>query len=296
MTLSDGTKFLHFEAVDFTSSSGDDRLHASNDAGGAAANMLAGGSGSDTLIAGSHGAALNGGLGDDLLIGGAGDDMLTGSFDNDTLMGGAGADMLEGDNYGAGFDFASYGNAATGVRADLGNAATNTGDAAGDTYHAIEGLIGSHHRDKLFGDSGDNQLDGGLGKDLLSGGAGNDTLMGGGGSDHLNGGAGNDELNGGAGNDLLSGNNGHDTFVFTDGFGHDTISRFASSNLEKIDLFAVTAITGFHDLVNHHLFDDPDGSGYALIDDGAGNTILLEHVMMSDIGAGHVYSAADFIV
>ena len=278
VTLSDGTKFLHFEAVDFTSSSGDDRLHASNDAGGATANILAGGSGNDTLIAGSHGAALNGGFG------------------NDTLVGGAGADALDGESYGIGFDFASYANAATGVRADLGNAATNTGDAAGDSYHSIEGLIGSDRGDKLLGDSGDNQLTGGRGNDLLSGRGGNDILIGGGGRDHLNGGAGNDELNGGAGNDVLSGNNGHDTFVFADGFGHDTISHFASSNLEKVDLSAVTAITGFNNLVDHHLFDDPGGSGYALIDDGAGNTILLDHVAKSDIGAGQIYSAADFIV
>ncbi len=78
--------------------------------------------------------------------------------------------------------------------------------------------------------------------------------------------------------------------------GDDTISDFAGSNQEKIDLSAIAAITSFHDLGSHHIFDDPDGSGFALIDDGAGNTVLLENVMKSDVGAGHVLSAADFII
>ncbi len=87
---------------------------------------------------------------------------------------------------------------------------------------------------------------------------------------------------GGAGNDHLNGGGGHDTFVFAGNFGYDTITHFGASNQEKIDLSAVAGITGFHDLVNHHLFDDPGGSGFALIDDGAGNTILLEHVTVAD--------------
>lgn len=267
--------------------------------GGTGAQTIFGGAGDDTIynspsnVSALDAGTLNGRGGNDLI---AIYGIVNPGTGTEMLSGGAGADMLEGDNYGAGFDFASYANAAKGVRADLGNAATNTGDAAGDSYNSIEGLIGSHHADMLFGDSGDNQLIGALGKDLLSGGDGNDTLMGGGRSDHLNGGAGNDELNGGAGNDLLSGNKGHDTFVFVDGFGHDTISHFSASNLEKIDLSALTTITGFNSLVNHHLFDDPGGNGFALIDDGAGNTILLDHVAKSDIGAGDVYSAADFII
>lgn len=103
-------------------------------------------------------------------------------------------------------------------------------------------------------------------------------------------------LNSGAQDDLLTASRGHDTFVFAGNFGHDAITDFAAANHEKIDLTAVTGITSFADLVNnHHIIDDPGGNGYAMIDDGAGNTILLEHVHVSDIGVGQAYSAADFL-
>lgn len=71
------------------------------------------------------------------------------------------------------------------MHANLANPDHNTGDAADDSCISIQGLIGSHHADRLFGDSLGNELDGGRGKDLLVGRGGNDTLMGGNGSDHL---------------------------------------------------------------------------------------------------------------
>ncbi|MGN8549110.1 calcium-binding protein [Bradyrhizobium sp. 13971] len=98
-------------------------------------------------------------------------DTLIGDAGNNALRGQAGADSLDG---GAGFDFADYGNAATGVVANLANSAVNTGDAAGDTYASIEGIIGSAFNDTLTGDGGTNILRGGLGADVLDGGAGND--------------------------------------------------------------------------------------------------------------------------
>ena len=57
--------------------------------------------------------------------------------------------------------------------------ASNTGDAAGDTYANIENLTGSGFNDTLTGDSGANTLDGGAGSDVLLGGLGADTLIGG---------------------------------------------------------------------------------------------------------------------
>ncbi|WP_029082612.1 calcium-binding protein, partial [Bradyrhizobium sp. th.b2] len=103
--------------------------------------------------------------------GSAFNDTLIGDANSNNLRGGAGADSLDG---GGGTDYADYGNAATAVVANLGNPGSNTGDAAGDSYTSIEGIIGSDFGDTLTGDAGNNNLRGGLGADALDGGAGND--------------------------------------------------------------------------------------------------------------------------
>jgi Ca2+-binding RTX toxin-like protein len=123
--------------------------------------------------------ALFGAAGNDLMGGGAGNDGLYGEAGNDTLLGGAGADYLDG---GANYDLASYAGGA-GVYAALFAPQLNTGDAAGDVYVGIEGLIGSSFNDTLVGDAGNNRLEGGDGDDLLEGQAGDDDLFGGLGSD-----------------------------------------------------------------------------------------------------------------
>jgi Ca2+-binding RTX toxin-like protein len=116
----------------------------------------------------------------DMLVGDAGDNSISGVGGNDQLTGGAGADLLDG---GAGFDFARYELAASGVVARLDAGKGFTGDAAGDTYISIEGLVGSEDADLLVGTSGGN---------FLFGIGGNDTLYGLGGFDELYGGAGAD--------------------------------------------------------------------------------------------------------
>ena len=141
---------------------------------------------------GAFGDNLRGNGGFNVLIGGGGNDTLIGREGGDTLEGGAGADGLFG---GVGRDAASYAGAAARVRADLNDATVNTGDAAGDTYSGIEGLIGSGFDDNLRGTDGIN---------VIVGGAGNDVLIGRGGGDTLEGGAGADALYGGVGRDAAS--------------------------------------------------------------------------------------------
>jgi serralysin len=128
-------------------------------------------------------------------------DALFGLKGNDVLIGGKGADMLFGD---VGSDTATYVGSTTGVVANLTTGTGTAGDAAGDTYNAIENLSGSAQDDQLTGDAAVNVLRGGSGNDTLRGGAGSDTLTGGNGDDLLLGGTGADMINGGLGSDTVS--------------------------------------------------------------------------------------------
>ncbi|MDR7118670.1 calcium-binding protein [Caulobacter sp. BE254] len=112
--------------------------------GSAFGDVLAGDGGANTLF----------GLGgDDALQGAAGADSLYGGDGDDHLYGGQGGDTLDG---GAGFDFARYDNAAAGVTASLTPGLALAGDAAGDVYVSIEGLVGSSFADVLAGNAGAN--------------------------------------------------------------------------------------------------------------------------------------------
>ncbi len=128
-----------------------------------------------------------------------GADDLVGAGGNDTLQGGLGADRLDG---GTDYDFASYQGATVGVTARLDYAVLNTGEAAGDTYTGIEGLIGSDFGDFLVGEVGANYLSSLGGDDYLAGIEGADTLLGGEGNDQFWGGTGADSLDGGNGYDI----------------------------------------------------------------------------------------------
>ncbi len=156
------------------------------------------GAGNDTLT---------GNAADNILSGRDGNDSLSGGNGNDTLMGGAGADTLDG---GSGTDMASYADATSGIHADLAAPATNAGDAAGDVYTNIQGLIGSAY------------------DDVLTGAVSNDTLIGGDGNDSISGGTGNDSIDGGSGNNAILdafGNN-----VVTAGDGNNTIVAFSGND------------------------------------------------------------------
>ncbi|NBJ09550.1 calcium-binding protein [Microvirga arsenatis] len=131
----------------------------------------------DTL----HGSNEDGDTGHNELRGGGGNDELSGLNGDDTLDGGAGGDKLLGGN---GYDLASYATSTTGVAVDLRTG--GAGDAAGDTFDSIEGLIGSATGgDVLTGNDSGNVLSGLGGNDLLVGGKGADALWGGAGIDTI---------------------------------------------------------------------------------------------------------------
>lgn len=118
------------------------------------------------------------------ILGGAVANNIIGGAGNDTINGGTnvGADTLDG---GAGIDWLSYANHASGITGTLNSKYSSLID--GDTTSNFENLLGSSWGDDLTGDGYDNVIDGSSGDDSLYGGSGNDTLKGGTGSDQLDG-------------------------------------------------------------------------------------------------------------
>ncbi|MCO7227597.1 hypothetical protein NH399_25225, partial [Pleionea sp. CnH1-48] len=154
-----------------------------------------GSDGADTFGGVNSNENLSGGKGDDTLYGQYGDDQLSGDEGDDKLYGGHDNDQL------------------------LGGAGDDT-------------LLGDYGDDVLQGGAGHDELQGGYGNDQVQGGAGNDNLTAGYGDDRLEGGAGDDKLHanygtnvliGGEGDDTLYAGTGSDRFVFSQGFGQDTI-------------------------------------------------------------------------
>jgi Ca2+-binding RTX toxin-like protein len=168
--------------------------------GGAGADTLDGGGGSDTaswytsaagvtvdLAAGTasggdaQGDTLIGienltgsNLGNDSLSGNAGANTLAGWGGADVLRGGAGADRLDG---GAGSDTASYYTGAAGVTVNLATGTVTGGDAQGDILVSIENVNGSTGADQITGSALANALNGWAGQDVLRGGGGADRFV-----------------------------------------------------------------------------------------------------------------------
>jgi Ca2+-binding RTX toxin-like protein len=118
-------------------------------------NVLVGGSGNDTLIAGP---------GHDLLIGGKGDTTFIPGAGNDHMVGGAGTNTV---------DFSSQPGPVN-VNLSQGTATTSTG--AQDTLIGIQNINGTPYADTIVGNAHDNIIDGGGGADTLTGGGGHTTF------------------------------------------------------------------------------------------------------------------------
>ncbi|QRF68047.1 beta strand repeat-containing protein [Ponticoccus alexandrii] len=212
----------------------------------------------ENLEGSRHDDVLNGSNEANILRGLGGADTLRGYDGDDVLIGGAGGDDLQG---GAGFDTASYASSGAGVNVSLLTGYSAGGDAAGDSFISIEGLVGSRFDDILNGSDGDNILEGGRGADVLRGYGGSDTasyaasegyvnislatgFAGGGSGSHaigdtfqsienligskfddiLNGSAADNILEGGAGADILRGYAGSDTVSYAASAGFVNIS------------------------------------------------------------------------
>lgn len=215
----------------------------------------------DVLGGGSQGDVLIGGGGADAMDGRAGNDILHGGAGNDSLAGGLGADLLNGGE-GAG-DLASYWIATAGLRVSLAQPWLNTGEAAGDQFSGIEGLVGGAHNDTLTGDSQETLLYGGAGNDSLEGGAGNDRLFGDAGADVLLGGPGADHLNGGSG-------------------GHDVASYAGATAGLRIDLTYAFTNTGEAAGDSFQGIEDVLGSVHADIIGGTGQANVLNGNLGND--------------
>jgi Ca2+-binding RTX toxin-like protein len=181
----------------------------------------------DTLSGNDLDNVISGHGGNDIINGRDGADTLNGGGGDDNLIGGAGIDNFNG---GAGIDRVQYQSSVVGLRVDLQNSGTNTGDAAGETYVLIEDVLASSGNDFIFGNAGANKLYGFDGVDRVFGRAGNDTLFGG---------NGDDIINGGADDDILVGGLDVDTFRFdgTD-FGSDRIVDFGPGELIDLTFYA----------------------------------------------------------
>ena len=261
---------------------GDDSL-----LGGTGNDSLVGGKGEDTLEGGDDDDYLYGAKDDDHLDGGAGSDTLSGGSGNDTLVGGSGDDTLLGRD---GLDHLTGDAGEDFITGEDGNDTLIGGDDDDYLDGGIDNdmLFGNDDNDYLIGRRGDDSLEGGAGNDTMNGGSFSDTLIGGSGNDYLYGANGVDTINGGSGDDTLSGGKSVDTFVFEDGFGTDLLIWFQHEiEPDLIDLSGVSAITDYADLTNAanpHIYQN---GNHVIIDDHAGNTILLTYTQLSDLDASH---------
>jgi Ca2+-binding RTX toxin-like protein len=315
----DGGDGFDYARYDYSAAVTVDLMNPLAEAGDAAGDTFTGiegvmgSAGDDLIYADNSGNDLSGLAGDDYINGRGGNDSLHGGDGNDNLEGGAGADSLSGE---AGFDYVRY-YLSSAVTVDLVSAGLNTGDAAGDSFSGIEGVIGSNTgADALYGDGGTNQIYGQGGNDYLAGRGGSDVLDGGEGNDVLEGGAGGDTLYGGAGIDtasyemaaagvaaylsnpvLNSGDAAGDAYVSIEGLKgsqfDDALVGDAGANI-LLGLAGVDHITGG---AGADTIDGGDGFDYARYDYSAAVTVdLMNPLAEAGDAAGDTFTGIEGVM
>jgi Ca2+-binding RTX toxin-like protein len=251
----------------------------------------------DIVIGSANADYLFGLAGDDYLYGIGGGDTLDGGAGNDNLFGGVGGDALYG---GADFDLARYDGASSAVYARLDGVAGQGGEAVGDTYVSIEGLVGSAFNDILVGSI--------TALDYLSGQSGDDTLYGLGGNDILDGGAANDTLHGGGNNDTLTGGAGSDRFVFSTALNGttnvDTVLDF-EANVDDI-LLSQAIFAGIGGVLDASEFaiGTPNNSTYKIVYNPVTGELFYDsnsngfggETLFATVTAGTALTLADFVM
>jgi Ca2+-binding RTX toxin-like protein len=165
----------------------------------------------------------------DRLIGDEGDNVISGGRSSDTLAGGLGDDTLVG---GGGGDWASYEEAAGGVRVSMtGRAGVATGADGHDTLHKILNIQGSGFGDMMSGDES--------GLASFYGGDGDDSISGAG------------RMRGDGGNDTLTATVGHGAVMIGDGAAEGGVDTFAFLSTEG----GHGAKDLIEDLENHDVVD-----------------------------------------
>ncbi|RWK08359.1 Ig-like domain-containing protein [Mesorhizobium sp.] len=86
-----------------------------------------------------------------------------------------------------------------------------------------------------------------------------------------------------SGDDVLTGSSGNDLFVFSQPIGNDTVHSFDAA-ADQIDLIGYSAFQSFAD-VQAHMADDGNGNAVIMLADG--QSITLDGVHSSALGAGN---------
>lgn len=156
----------------------------------------------------------------EMVIGSAFSDTLEGGADRDFLSGRDGDDVFRassGEDFlygGFGNDLVDYAMATAGVRVFLNNGRGEGGLALGHRYLSVEDVTGSVHGDRISGTASANRIDGQSGNDTIYAYEGDDVILCGDGNDYVQAGAGDDVIRGGNGHDTIWAGDGQDEILF----------------------------------------------------------------------------------